>query len=241
VRLEIDTGLRRTGVLYEDALELAAKIHSLSHLHLNGIYTFRGPILSGKPTLDLQAAGKEESQLMVELAEQMRASGIPIADVSVGSTPTAAAAAAVAGVTEIRPGTYVFHDRMQMGYGVCGLDDCAGVLEVTVVSRPSADLAIIDGGSKTFATDVQPNTDPLQLKGFGYVIELEDALLERMTEEHGMLRLGPAAQAANPRIGDRLHIIPNHICSTVNLHNRVILRSGEKLQSVSVLGRGMLE
>jgi D-serine deaminase-like pyridoxal phosphate-dependent protein len=114
-------------------------------------------------------------------------------------------------------------------------------MEVTVVSRPSPDLAIIDGGSKTFATDVQPGTEPLQLKGFGHVIELPDALFERLTEEHGMLRLGPEAQAANLRIGDRLHIIPNHICSTVNLHNRIILRSSDRLEVVPVLGRGMLE
>jgi D-serine deaminase-like pyridoxal phosphate-dependent protein len=56
-----------------------------------------------------------------------------------------------------------------------------------------------------------------------------------------MLRLGPAAQAANLRIGDRLHIIPNHICSTVNLHNRIILQSGDRIEVVPVLGRGMLE
>jgi D-serine deaminase-like pyridoxal phosphate-dependent protein len=241
VRLEIDTGLRRTGVLYEEALELAAKISSLKHLSLTGIYTFRGPILTGKPTLDIQAAGEEEGRLMVKLAEQIRAVGIPITDVSVGSSPTAAGAAAVEGITEVRPGTYVFQDRMQARYGVCSLDDCAGSMEVTVVSRPSPDLAIIDGGSKTFATDVQPGTEPLQLKGFGHVIELPDALFERLTEEHGMLRLGPEAQAANLRIGDRLHIIPNHICSTVNLHNRIILRSSDRLEVVPVLGRGMLE
>ncbi|SEC61890.1 alanine racemase [Paenibacillus sp. GP183] len=241
VRLEIDTGLRRTGVLYEEALELAVKINSLKHLRLTGIFTFRGPILSGKPTLDIRAAGEEEGKLMVKLAEQIRAAGIPITDVSVGSSPTAVAVAAVEGITEVRPGTYVYKDRMQARYGLCSLDDCAGTMEVTVVSRPSPDLAIIDGGSKTFATDVQPGTEPLQLKGFGHVIELPDALLERLTEEHGMLRLGPSAQAANPRIGDRLHIIPNHICSTVNLHNRIILRSGDRFESVPVLGRGMLE
>jgi D-serine deaminase-like pyridoxal phosphate-dependent protein len=241
VRLEIDTGLRRTGVLYEEALELAAKISSLKHLRLTGIFTFRGPMISGKSTLDIRAAGAEEGKLMVKLAEQIRASGIPITDVSVGSSPTAAAAAAVEGITEVRPGTYVYQDRMQARYGLCSLEDCAGSMEVTVVSRPSPDLAIIDGGSKTFATDVQPGTDPLQLKGFGYVIELADALFERLTEEHGMLRLGPEAQAANPRIGDRLHIIPNHICSTVNLHNHIILRSGDHFENVPVLGRGMLE
>lgn len=241
VRLEIDTGLRRTGVLYEQAAALAAVITAMPHLRLTGIYTFRGSLLAGKPTLDVAAAGKEEGTLMVQLAERLRAQGIAIADVSVGSTPTAAYAAAVEGVTEVRPGTYVFHDRMQARLGACSLEDCAGSVLVTVVSRPSADLAIVDGGSKTFATDIQPGTEPLQLKGFGHILELVDATLARLTEEHGMIELGPLAQAANLQIGDKLRIIPNHICSTVNLHNQVIIQRGHTYTPTPVLARGMLE
>ncbi|TVY11338.1 alanine racemase [Paenibacillus cremeus] len=241
VRLEVDTGLHRTGIPYEQAVGLAKQIHQLPHLQLTGTYTFRGPLLDGRPTLDRAAAGQEEGRVMAALAEKLRAEGIPIADVSVGSTPTSAYAAAVEGVTEIRPGTYVFHDRMQVKYGVCALEDCAGSVLVTVVSRPTADLAIIDGGSKTFATDVQPNTEPLKLTGFGQVIGFEDAVFERMTEEHGMLRLGPLAQDAGIRVGDTLRIIPNHICSTVNLHNQVILVRGDLAETVPVLARGMLE
>ncbi|MCS7462168.1 alanine racemase [Paenibacillus doosanensis] len=241
VRLEIDTGLRRSGVPYDDAAALAARIHALEHLKLTGIYTFRGALLQQRPTLDLADAGEEEGRIMVQLAERMRAQGIPIADVSVGSTPTGAYAAAVEGVTEIRPGTYVYQDRMQARFGVCGLEDCAGSVLVTVVSRPSPDLAVIDGGSKTFATDVQPNSAPLMLEGFGHVVGYEDAVLERMSEEHGMLRLGPEAQRKGLKVGDRISVIPNHICSTVNLHNRVLFRQGDVLEPKRVAGRGMLE
>ncbi|MBD2869360.1 alanine racemase [Paenibacillus arenilitoris] len=241
VRLEIDTGLRRTGVPYDRAAELAAPVHRMEHLRLTGIFTFRGAIYRGKPTLDLRAAGEEEGRLMVELADRLRGMGIPIADVSVGSTPTGRHAAAVKGVTEIRPGTYVYQDRMQARLGVCGLDDCAGSVWVTVVSRPSPDLAVVDGGSKTFATDVAPGVEPLMLQGFGSVAGLEDAVLERLSEEHGMLRLGPDAQKADLRIGSRLRIIPNHICSTVNLHNNVYVDNGDVFEERAVLGRGMLE
>jgi D-serine deaminase-like pyridoxal phosphate-dependent protein len=145
------------------------------------------------------------------------------------------------GVTEIRPGTYVYQDRMQARLGVCSLDDCAGMVWVTVISRPSADLAVIDDCSKTFATDVQPNVEPLMLQGFGHVDGLDDAVLERLSEEHGMLRLGPNSQNANLQIGSRLRIIPNHICSTVNLHNKVFFRNGAAFEEMTVLGRGMLE
>ena len=86
----------------------------------------------------------------------LRQRGIRVDDVSVGSTPTAEYVAKVDGVTEIRPGTYVFYDRMQARLGACSLDECAAVVVCTVVSRPTRDLAVIDGGSKTFATDVGP-------------------------------------------------------------------------------------
>ncbi|MCD9025869.1 alanine racemase [Cohnella silvisoli] len=238
VRLEIDTGMRRTGVLYEDSLHLASRIHALDHLNLSGIFTFRGAFMNGAPTLDLRSAGIEEGNLMAELAEKMKAQGIPISDVSVGSTPTAEYAAEVNGVTEIRPGTYVFQDQMQARLGVCTLDQCAGTVLATVVSRPSPNYAVIDGGSKTFATDVQPNTEPLQLRGFGHILGAPDAVLERLSEEHGVIRLN----GNQPwKIGEQIQIVPNHICSTVNLHNNVYWVDGERIEKVKVLGRGMLE
>lgn len=238
VRLEIDTGLQRTGVPYDQAVALAGRIHALAHLKLTGIFTFRGAMLDGKPTLDLERAGREEGELMVRLAETMRSEGIPITDVSVGSSPTGLYAAQVKGVTEIRPGTYVFYDRMQAAYGVCSMDDCAAVIEATVVSRPSDRYAVIDGGSKTFATDVQPGTHPLQLKGFGHILEAPDAILERLSEEHGVIRLEPHHSL---QVGDRIHIIPNHICSTLNLHNHIYFVDGRQTEKMPVLARGMLE
>ncbi|MFD0677585.1 MULTISPECIES: alanine racemase [unclassified Paenibacillus] len=238
VRLEVDTGLKRTGVLYDEAVALAGRIHALPHLKLTGIYTFRGALLEGKPTLDLERAGREEGELMVHLAEAMREVGIPIADVSVGSSPTGLYAAQVEGVTEIRPGTYVFNDRMLEAFGVCTLNDCAAVIEATVVSRPSEQYAVIDGGSKTFATDVQPGTNPLQLKGFGHILEAPEAVLERLSEEHGVIRLEPHHTL---KVGDRIHIIPNHVCSTLNLHNHIYFVDGQQVEKVSVLARGMLE
>lgn len=238
VRLEVDTGFKRTGVAYDDAVALARRIHALPHLSLSGIYTFRGASIGGRATLDLERAGLEEGELMVKLAEQMRAEGLPIADVSVGSTPTGAYAARVRGVTEIRPGTYVYQDRMQAKLGVSSLADCAAVVVTTVVSRPSPDYCVVDGGSKTFATDVQPGTEPLQLQGFGHIVEAPDAVLERLSEEHGIIRLTPGCPV---KVGDRLHIIPNHICSTVNLHNHVYITDGEQIEQLPVLARGMLE
>ncbi len=240
VRLEVDTGLRRTGISLSGAVELASRIMSLENLNLSGIYTYRGAVMEGgSPTLDLKAAGLEEGQLMVSLADRIRERGIDIENVSLGSTPTAIFAGEVDGVTEIRPGTYVFYDRMQARLGACSLEECAATVTVTVVSRPSEDLVIIDGGSKTFATDVPPDKKPLNLKGFGHVVGHSDAVLERLTEEHGMLRVTGEHDLG---IGDTISVIPNHVCSTVNLHNEVsFVDESGTVEQVEVAARGKLE
>lgn len=236
VRLEVDTGLRRTGVPYDGAVELAGEISAFDTLDLTGIYTYRGAVLDGSPTLDLEKAGTEEGWLMASLAESIRSQGIEIRDVSLGSTPTAEYAARVEGVTEIRPGTYVFYDTMQARLGACSPDERAAEVVATIVSRPSPGLAVIDGGSKTFATDVQPGSEPLNLVGFGEVIGHPEAVLGRLTEEHGMLSLAPESDLG---VGDVVRIFPNHICSTVNLHDAVYLTDeGGKVEELPVAARG---
>ena len=239
VRLEVDSGLRRTGVPRAEAAGLAREISALENLDLTGVYTYRGAVLEdGTPTPDLAEAGRREGEFMVAVAEEIRAEGVGVRDVSLGSTPTAEYAASVEGVTEIRPGTYVFYDRMQAEMGACSLEECALRVVATVVSRPTPDLAIIDGGSKTFATDVQPKVAPLSLAGFGLVLGHPEALLGRVTEEHGMLSL---EEGSDLRVGDTVEIVPNHVCSTVNLHEEVHVRYGdEDSEALRVAARGMV-
>jgi D-serine deaminase-like pyridoxal phosphate-dependent protein len=239
VRLEVDSGLGRTGVPRAEAAGLAQEISALENLELTGVYTYRGAVLEdGSPTTDLQVAGRLEGEFMVSVANGIRDAGVPIEDVSLGSTPTAEHAAGVEGVTEIRPGTYVFYDRMQAALGVCSLSECALRVVATVASRPKPDLAIIDGGSKTFATDVQPKTAPLNLTGFGHVVGHPGAVLERVTEEHGMLSVD---EDSDLRVGDTVEIIPNHVCSTVNLHDEVyVLAADGSTEKVPVAARGMV-
>ncbi len=237
VRLEVDTGLRRTGVLYESAVQLAQQIQQMRGLQFRGIYTYRGSFMNGKSTLERQQAGLEEGQMMVEMAERIRSKGIEVRDISVGSTPTAVYAAQVKGITEVRPGTYVFYDHMQVVMKSCTLEEVAASVRVTVVSRPSVELMIIDGGSKTFATDVPPYTAPLHLKGFGYIVEAPHAIIERFSEEHGMVQI---KESDSFQVGDTVHVIPNHICSTVNLHNQVYFEQENGLleeRIVSARGR----
>lgn len=237
VRLEIDTGLKRTGIAPEQAVEIGREIAKLPGIELNGIFTFKGAVLRGEATRDVEAAGREEGKQMAAIADQLRSAGIPIRHVSVGSSPTAAYAAAVPGVTEIRPGTYIFNDRMQLEMGVCRYEDIAAKVRVTVVSVPTPTRVVIDGGSKTFATDVQPGKPPLFLEGFGEIVGLPDAVFERMNEEHGII---VTKTPHGLHVGDVLEVIPNHICSTVNLHDRVWVQEGETWRQIPVSARGML-
>lgn len=236
VRMEVDTGMRRTGVAYERALEFGKMLTGFKGLRLTGIFTFKGLIYEGKATIDREKAGLEEGSLMVALAEKLRAMGIAIQDVSVGSTPTAVYAAQVPGVTEIRPGTYVFNDMMLVSLGVCSLGECALSVLTTVVSR-GKDFVVIDGGNKTFSTDAALNIFPYFLKDYGRTLDDERLVLERLSEEHGIVRIGAGAKKL--RIGDMIKIIPNHVCTTVNLHDRAYLvQKGRLEQEVIIAGRG---
>ena len=173
---------------------------------------------------------------MVDLAEKLRQAGIAIRDVSVGSTPTAAYAAKVPGVTEIRPGTYVFNDTMLANLGVCSPEDCALSVMTTVVSR-SADYVVVDGGNKTFSTDAAQGAFPYYLKGYGRTVGDDKLVLERLSEEHGIVSI--LLGAGEIQVGDVLAIVPNHVCTTVNLHERLFFRSnGQIVGEALIAGRG---
>ena len=239
VRLEIDTGLQRTGVAEAEAIPIAKEISRMNGVDLTGIFTFRGPVLHGSPTRDIRSAGHDEGKVLAALARKLRDASVPIKEVSAGSTQTAIYAAEIDGITEVRPGTYIYHDRMQVEFGVCKIEDCAGAVFTTVVSRPAKDRIVVDAGSKAFATDVQPGQPPLYLSGFGHVIGDPTAIFERMNEEHGVITIHPDASY---KVGDVIAIIPNHICSTVNLHNAMYIKeaSGE-LRKMAIPARGMLD
>ncbi|WP_314060763.1 alanine racemase [uncultured Vagococcus sp.] len=230
IRLEINTGLNRTGVELEEGVTFAESLRQFKQLKLTGIYTYRGSkLLDGEATKDTYSAGIEEGTAMVGLAKDLREVGIDIKDVSVGSSLSIDGVLAVEGVTEVRPGTYVFNDAMQMSYGVCSQVDCAATVLVTVVSKHGKRI-VIDGGSKAFATDVQPTKVPTLISGFGCVKGYPNVLFERMNEEHGVLLLTDE----EIQIGDTLELIPNHICSTINLYDVYYVNQ----QAVAIAARG---
>jgi D-serine deaminase-like pyridoxal phosphate-dependent protein len=235
VRVEVNSGLNRAGVTAEQAGALARLAQDLPGIELEGIFTFRGISFAGQSSKDPAVLGREEGEFIVGIAEQLRAAGIPVGSVSAGSTPTSPHAAQVKGVTEVRPGTYVFQDRMQVKVGSCEPDERALTILATVVSRPSPDTATVDGGSKAFCGDIYPPS--LGLVGYGEADGVGAIVVESMSEEHGVVRLGSGISV---QIGQKLQFFPNHVCTSVNLSDELIgVRGGmvERVWTIQARGR----
>lgn len=238
VRLEVDCGAKRSGVPYEAALSLAKYIQTKPNLNLTGIYTFKSMIYRKQVTVDAVLAAQEEGELMRRLADELLAADIPIRDVSAGSTPTGLPLARSGLVNEIRPGTYIFNDHMCVCEQAAKPEEIAVRIYATVVSCPEPGLAVIDGGTKTFPTDIRLGEAPYYYPSYALVEGREDLRLLRLNEEHGIL----TSDSGNCRlkVGDVLALVPIHVCTAVNLQNYVYLLDGNRLRKEKVDARGCL-
>lgn len=233
VYIEINTGQNRSGVMAgEEAVRFALDVARHPNLKLVGIMTHEGHVNSVDPE-EIEAAAKQAGQLMVQTAEAIRGHGIELPVVSVGSTPAARITPTVKGITEARPGTYVFNDNSLFRYGdEWGVGDCAARHVATVVSRTSADRCVLDAGSKTLAMDPSKSRE-----GHGYIVGHPDVVIAKLSEEHGVCQLPEGVEGFN--VGDRVEIIPNHVCPTVNLQDEMhIVREGRIVDTWRIAARG---
>jgi len=221
VLVEFDSGGKRTGVVtVDEALELAQGIIAAEGLRFDGLMTY--------------PSSAETARFVASAKQRLGGAGIEIRTVSGGGTPNAWAQHEIEGLTELRVGTYIYHDRATVGVGAASLDECALHLYATVVSRPTETRAVIDAGSKSLSSDrVAPSVG----EGYGLLLDYPDAIIERLNEEHGILDLSHSAR--KPAIGERVRIVPNHVCVVTNLHDEVVLtRNGQVEATVSVAARG---
>lgn len=238
VRLEVDTGAKRTGV-QRDIVEIAKRISCLSGLKLTGIYTFKSLVLGGLSTQDREKAGKEEGLLLSEIADNLRKAGVPIQEISAGSTPTGENVAATGLVTEIRPGTYIINDYMLTKERWCNIEDIAARLMVTVVSTPCEWYAVVDAGTKTIPTDIIVDVDPYHYPGYAIVEGRPDLRIRRLYEEHGIVE--SVSGKTGLHVGDVIPLIPIHICTAINLQNEIIEYDNGSIRTLKVDARGMLK
>jgi len=236
VLAEVDVGLGRVGVLPgEPLLDLIRGIRRLPNLRLEGLAFYPGQIKSLDE--DGQRALQDLGKLLERILDEVRLAGFEPRIVSGGSTPTLFHSHLLPGLNEIRPGTYIFNDRNTVLSGACALEECAASIMVTVVSTAKAGQMIVDGGSKTFSSD-RPSAGAEV--SFGHVVEAPDAVFTKMNEEHGFVDLHRTDRRFET--GERVRIIPNHICVAMNLHECVYGIRGDVVEQVwRVAGRGKLQ
>lgn len=235
VMVELDAGMHRVGIAaVEDAVELARIVDSLPGVELAGFAFYPGHIRAH--VSDQAAALAALTDLVSSARSAFAAAGLPVSVVSAGSTPTMWETHRIGGVTEMRPGTYVYNDRTTVEIGACAPEDCALTVLATVVSTAVPGQAVIDAGTKSLGREPIRGSDA---GGFGSVQERPEVIVKSMSEEHGILDLG--ATDWRPHVGEQVRIVPNHVCIVVHLADVVYGAQGEEIVSswpVAARGRG---
>ncbi len=236
VLAEVDVGMGRVGVAPGDELaQLIQGVERLPWLTVEGVTFYPGHIRDAGPEGEEQVG--KLSALVEAMLAGLRKRGIQPKIVSGGSTPSLFHSHKVAGLTEIRPGTYIFNDKNTVLSGACTYEDCAAMIHVTVVSTARPGQIIVDGGSKTFSSD---RLGAAGEATFGYFVDAPEAVFHKMNEEHGYVDIRRCRREFS--VGDRLRVIPNHICTAMNLHEQVYgVRAGRVEQVWKVEGRGKLQ
>ena len=235
VLVDFDLGYGRTGVQSaEAAVTLAEYVDRASGLRLDGIMLYTGHI-GGSAESQRQQMAQTEGQLD-DLLTVWDAKGLCRDTISSGSTPSAMASHWVPAVNEIRPGTYVYNDMNIVCGGYATLEDCAARIEATVISTAVKEQVVVDAGSKTLTSDL---CGPAPDSGHGHLVDYPEARIFRLTEEHAQVDVSQCER--RPQIGERVSIIPNHICVCVNMQTSFWWSEpGEELRLMPVDSRGLL-
>ena len=220
VLVECDTGGKRCGVQTPaEALALARRIAASPGLRLGGLMTY--PAAGG---------ATEAATFLSQAKDLLLEDGLDCPVVTSGGTPDMWTARSDGVLTEYRAGTYIYNDRSLVQRGTCGWNDCAGHVLATVVSTPTPGRAVIDAGSKSLSSDLLGLTD------YGHVLGRPDIRITALSEEHGVLAVDPARPLT---VGQRIRIVPNHVCVVSNLFDRIwIEHSDGMLEEVAVDARG---
>lgn len=236
VMIEVETGGRRGGVEPDDAAALARAVADLPGLAVQGVYTYEGYTYSA-PDRELLVATERRGHALLVKAGLTVGQAVGVTPViSAGSTPGLLSGGSVLpGITEIRPGTYIFLDAAQAGLAG-GLEQCAATVLATVVSRPRPDRAILDAGSKALTSDTRA-AGVCRTAGYGVLPEF-GLTIARLSEEHGVIE-GPGVERLT--VGQKVRVVPNHICPVVNLFDELVLvRDGLVVDVLPVAARGRL-
>jgi D-serine deaminase-like pyridoxal phosphate-dependent protein len=251
VLVKVDVGFHRCGIDPDraDAAELIARVAALPHLRFRGLLSHAGHAYGAASESEIGAIAAAESRLLLELAARAGALGVVAEEISVGATPSARFSLQQEGITEIRPGNYVYYDRTQVGLGAADWTDCALTVLARVVSTPAADRVILDSGSKTLTNDLARGFGAAP--GFGVVFDDLEAqapnaslIVERLSEEHANVRVaaeGDASGSPRLRTGDLVRVVPNHSCVVSNLVDQAwAVRGLDVVGEIAIDARGRI-
>lgn len=224
--IEVNVGMNRCGVEPgEPTLELAGLIDRLPGVRFAGLMGYEGHIIANPDQAVRERECRKSMTLLTEAAAYVTQAGLPVDIVSGGGTGTYNITGTFPGVTEVQAGSYLFMDATY--HKIIPEFDCALTVYATVVSRPGDELAIVDAGLKTMTNEF----------GLPSVRDIAGATLIGQSEEHGKLRLDGASVSLRP--GDKIHILPSHVCTTINLHDRLYGVRNGRLETVwPVAARG---
>lgn len=230
--IEVDGGMNRGGVAPGEAVvAFADRIRHLPGINICGILYYDALASGSKGQEEIIAAAEREGENVRKSAELLRQAGFKTEILSAGSSFSAKYPEYLTGVTELRPGTYIYNDRSQLAIGMVTEKQCALRVIATVVSRPDEHTAIIDAGSKTLSSDTLSRAS-----GYGYVMEHPEVAIVKLNEEHGYMK----SEGIMPfRIADLATIIPNHACVVSNLAEEAYaVRGGQVVATIAIEARG---
>jgi D-serine deaminase-like pyridoxal phosphate-dependent protein len=233
VYIELDVGMRRVGLpAIEDAVALARHVSQRQPLAYRGITFYPGHIRAPVGQQDEEIARLNNG--VRGAIEALDRAGLRPDVVSGGSTPTITRAHEIEGLTEIRPGTYAYNDRITQQAGACGWDDCALTVLATVVSTAVPGQAVIDAGAKALGREPGAAAED----GFAALLDRPEVTVQRLSEEHGILDLRNSDW--RPTVGEQIRLVPNHVCVVVHLHEVIYGMRGDRIETswpVSARGR----
>jgi D-serine deaminase-like pyridoxal phosphate-dependent protein len=231
VLVEVDCGEHRGGIAAEsDALVAVGR--SLGPL-CAGVMAHAGHSYACRSIAELEDVAEIERRAAVTAAERLRSIGLATPLISVGSTPTALHARGLAGVTETRPGVYMFQDLFQVQIGSGSPDSMAVTVLASVIHRrPAENRVVIDAGGMALSKDRSTASAPRDY-GFGLVLDARgqqsfgEAIVERANQEHGVVTAPTPLPFDRLEVGTLVRVAPNHVCMTAAAYERYHVIDGE--------------
>jgi D-serine deaminase-like pyridoxal phosphate-dependent protein len=247
VWVEIDVGEHRSGIQFDSEIiiELVSKIAESPFLYFDGILTHGGHSYRSRSREELISAAIDERDRMLELAHRIYKTGIKNFNISIGSTPSMSVATDLLGITEIRPGNYVFNDFTQVVLGSCSLNECALTVLSSIIShQDNAQHFIIDAGALALSKDIgplylHPNSYGLIYKNYRNKILRDNVTISNLSQELGIVKFLENEELENRfQIGEKIRILENHSCLTAAQFDYYYVVLGDEIVDKWKIHRG---